>query len=146
MADSREKILFHTPWTNGKQFNPGKKALGKESPTERRFSSITHCLRVAGRKPTISMASWSLSKSCFRSSPSTVKQSYKKQSLAVISLYIHGELSGLMANYCELTDVHSALECHHTYRKKRLGIDLWSLLCNWTERARLPEGVKISGP
>ena len=40
---------------------------------------VTHCLRVAGRKPTISMASWSLSKSCFRSSPSTVKQSWKER-------------------------------------------------------------------
>jgi len=36
----------------------------------------THSFLVAGRKPTISMASWSLSKSCFRSSPSTAKQSY----------------------------------------------------------------------
>lgn len=35
----------------------------------------THCFRVAGRKPTISMASCRRSKSCFRSSPSTVKQS-----------------------------------------------------------------------
>lgn len=42
------------------------------------FLCVTHCLRVAGRKPTISMASWSLSKSCFRSSPSTVKQSCKR--------------------------------------------------------------------
>lgn len=41
---------------------------------------FTHCLRVAGRKPTISMASWSLSKSCFRSSPSTVKQSCRTES------------------------------------------------------------------
>lgn len=35
----------------------------------------THCFRVAGRNPTISMASCRRSKSCFRSSPSTVKQS-----------------------------------------------------------------------
>lgn len=35
----------------------------------------SYCLRVVGRKPTISIASCSRSKSCFRSSPSTVKQS-----------------------------------------------------------------------
>lgn len=35
----------------------------------------THCLRVVGRKPTISIASCKRSKSCLRSSPSTVKQS-----------------------------------------------------------------------
>lgn len=35
----------------------------------------THCLRVTGRNPTISIASCKRSKSCLRSSPSTVKQS-----------------------------------------------------------------------
>lgn len=37
--------------------------------------SPPYCLRVLGRKPTISIASCSRSKSCLRSSPSTVKQS-----------------------------------------------------------------------
>lgn len=46
----------------------------------------THCLRVAGRNPTISMASWSLSKSCFRSSPSTVKQSCKTATIGLQQL------------------------------------------------------------
>lgn len=36
---------------------------------------LSYCFRVVGRKPTISIASCSRSKSCFRSSPSTVKQS-----------------------------------------------------------------------
>lgn len=41
----------------------------------------THCLRVLGRNPTISMANCKRSKSCLKSSPSTVKQSYLRQEM-----------------------------------------------------------------